>query len=48
MDYTFKIHKEGRGYWTECVEPPGCVTEGDSNEELFRNIAEALILYLYD
>gem|GEM_PF-3794280 len=33
MVYHFHIHQEGSGYWTECVELTGCVTEADSLDE---------------
>lgn len=46
MKYHFKIHKEGDGYWGECVELKGCVTQGDTLEELKKNFKEALDLYL--
>lgn len=46
MKYHFKVHSEGNGYWTECIELPGCVTEADSMEELKENAQEALELYL--
>jgi len=44
--YHFKIHKESDGYWAECVELEGCVTQGDSFDELQTNMEEALNLYL--
>ena len=46
MRYHFKIHKEGNGFWAECIEIPGCVTEGDTKEELFENMRDALNIYL--
>ena len=46
MRYHFKIHKEGNGFWAECIEIPGCLTEGDSKEELFENMKESLNIYL--
>ncbi|MBI9104735.1 MAG: type II toxin-antitoxin system HicB family antitoxin [Spirochaetales bacterium] len=46
MKYTFKIHNDPDGYWAECVELDGCVTQGDSQEELEKNMSEALNLYL--
>jgi len=46
MRYHFKIHKEAMGFWAECIEIPGCVTEGDSKEELFTNMQDALNTYL--
>lgn len=46
MKYNFKFHKETKGYWAECVELDGCITQGDTMEELKYNMAEALNLYL--
>lgn len=46
MKYHFKVHKEGKGYWAECMELVGCITESDSMEELQRNMQEALNLYV--
>lgn len=46
MKYNFKIHKEKNGYWAECIEMPGCVTEGDDLNELKKNMKEVLNLYL--
>lgn len=48
MKYNFKIHREGEGFWAECIELEGCVTEGDTMEELCANIQAALDLYLED
>lgn len=46
MKYHFKVHKEGKGYWAECIELVGCITEADSMEELQKNMQEALNLYV--
>lgn len=46
MKYHFKIHKEGKGFWAECIELSGCFTQGDSMEELRENMQEALNLYI--
>ena len=46
MKYHFKVHKEGDGFWAECIELDGCITQGDSKEELLENMKEALNLYL--
>lgn len=46
MKYHFKIHREKDGYWAECIEMPGCVTEGDNLNELKMNMEEVLNLYL--
>ncbi|MCB1213128.1 MAG: type II toxin-antitoxin system HicB family antitoxin [Chlamydiia bacterium] len=46
MRYHFKIHKENQGFWAECLELSGCVTQADTREELDFNMQEALNLYL--
>lgn len=48
LKYHFKIHKEDEGYWAECIELNGCVTQGDTLEELHHNIREALQVYLQE
>lgn len=44
--YTFKVHKEGKGYWAECIQLSGCQTQADNLTELKKNIKEVLSLYL--
>lgn len=46
MKYHFKIHKSKKGYWAECLELEGCVTQADSMIELRANMKEALNLWL--
>ena len=46
MKYHFRIHKEGKGFWAQCVELTGCITEAGSMIELQRNMQEALNLYV--
>lgn len=46
MKYHFKVHKEGKGFWAQCIELAGCVTEADSIDELQKNMQEALNLYI--
>jgi antitoxin HicB len=46
MKYHFKVHKEGKGYWAECLELEGCQTQADSMKALTKNMQEALELYL--
>jgi predicted RNase H-like HicB family nuclease/DNA-binding XRE family transcriptional regulator len=46
MRYHFKVHKEKDGFWAECIELPGCVTQSDTKDELDLNMQEALNLYL--
>jgi antitoxin HicB len=46
MQYHFKVHREDGGFWAECVELPGCSTQGDTMGELMTNMEEALSLFL--
>ena len=46
MKYHFKIHKEGDGFWAECLELPGCVAQGDKVDELYDNMYDALDSYV--
>ena len=46
MHYHFKIHKEGKGYWAECIELEGCFTQADNLTELRENLIEALNSHL--
>jgi antitoxin HicB len=46
MTYSFKIYKEKNGYWAQCIELPGCVTQGKTLKELKKNMHEALSLYI--
>ncbi len=46
MKYHFKVHKEKKGFWAECIEIPTCLTQGDTWEELYENMQDALHTYL--
>lgn len=46
MKYHFKVHKEGKGFWAECLELTGCMTQADSMEELKQNMQEVLNLFI--
>jgi predicted RNase H-like HicB family nuclease len=36
------VHEEDGGYWAEVPAIPGCVTQGDTFEELLLNLYEAV------
>ena len=37
------VHRaEEGGYWAEVPSIPGCVTQGETHEELIRNLEEAV------
>ena len=40
------IEKDEFGYYAYCPELEGCHSQGDSLEEIMRNIKEAIELYL--
>ena len=43
IEYPLKIHKaEEGGYWAEFPDLPGCITEGDSEEEVLAMAKDAL------
>jgi predicted RNase H-like HicB family nuclease/DNA-binding XRE family transcriptional regulator len=46
MTYHYTVYKEDKGFWAECVELSGCVTQAESFEELEKQCKEALNLYL--
>lgn len=46
MKYHFKIHKEGSGFWAECIELKGCSSQAKSKKKLEENLKEALNLFL--
>jgi predicted RNase H-like HicB family nuclease len=48
MKYHFRIHKEKIGFFAQCIEFEGCITEADSMKELEANMAEALNLYVLE
>ena len=46
MRYHFKVHKDGQGFWAECIELKGCRTQAKNRATLLNNMREALNLYL--
>lgn len=48
MKYHFKVYEEAEGFWAECVELQGCVTQGLNEVDLWSNMQEALNLYLQE
>ncbi len=46
MKYHFKIHKAKDGFWADCVELKGCMSQGDTLDELKTNCKDALALYI--
>jgi antitoxin HicB len=48
MRYHFKIHKEGKFFWAQCIELEGCITQAHSLAKLHVNMQEALNLYIQE
>lgn len=48
MKYHFKIHKEEKFYWAQCIELEGCITQAETLKELSANMQEALNLYIQE
>ena len=46
--YPAVFHEEDGGWWVEFPDLPGCVTQGDTEAEAYRNASEALELFLQD
>jgi predicted RNase H-like HicB family nuclease/DNA-binding XRE family transcriptional regulator len=47
MFYHFKYHKDKKsGFWAECLELDGCVSQAENLQDLEKNLTEALNLYL--
>lgn len=46
MKVSVVIQKDEHGYYAFCPELKGCHTQGDSLDEVLRNIKEAVSLYL--
>jgi predicted RNase H-like HicB family nuclease len=43
LEVEIVVHEaEEGGYWAEAPSLPGCATQGDSIEELFQNICDAV------
>ena len=42
MKIKIVVHEEDGGYWAEVPAIPGCISQGDTYEELLKNIAEAI------
>ncbi len=47
LAFTALVHEdESGGYWAEVAELPGCITQGDTDEELEANLQEVIALML--
>ncbi len=46
MRFDVVIHKEDNSYWTEVPALKGCFTQGETIEEIKKNIKEAITAWL--
>ncbi len=47
MAYRAVVHaEEDGGYWAEVPDLPGCLTQGDTLDEVYRNLTEAIACHL--
>lgn len=47
MEYTVVIHPaEEGGYWCEVPALPGCYSQGETIEDTFANVKEAIALHI--
>ncbi len=46
MKYHFKVHKAKKGFWAECLELYGCLTQGEDKVHLQLMMEDALAAYL--
>ena len=42
MKYSMVVVKEKYGYTARCIEYPGAITQGDTLDELAKNMEEAI------
>lgn len=45
--YKAIVHPEvGNGYWAEVADLPGCFTQGETLDEIYHNLIEAIACHL--
>jgi len=48
-DYHVSLKRQrGEGFVARCIELPGCLSEGKTEEEAIKNVQDAIRLYLED
>ncbi len=45
MKFNVVLHKENNGYWAEVPALKGCFTQGETVEEVEKNIKEAILAW---
>jgi predicted RNase H-like HicB family nuclease len=48
MEITVVVHREGKSFWSEVNELPGCFATARTLSELHEALADAVGLYLWD
>lgn len=48
MKYHFKVHKEEKYFWAQCIELEGCITQAKDMEKLHERMHEALNFYIQE
>jgi predicted RNase H-like HicB family nuclease len=48
MTFTAEVHFEDGSYWAQIREVPGCFASGDTLDELFEGLREAIQMSLED
>lgn len=46
LSFTIVLREEEIGFSVQCVELPGCISQGDTREQALKNIQEAVEGYL--
>lgn len=46
--FSVVIERDQEGYFAFCPELQGCYTQGDTYEEVLRNIKDAILLHVID
>lgn len=46
LDYRVNVHHEDGSYWAEVVDLPGCFASGETLDELWEALTEAVGMYL--
>ena len=46
LEYTVTVHSEDGAFWAEVLELPGCFAVGDTMDELWESLTEAVSAYL--
>lgn len=46
MKYHFRLHEDKKGFWAECIEIQGILTQADTRDEVKKNAEDALNLTL--